>query len=290
MSRHAHPLTAEDLIDRALAEDVGPGDWTTQWTVPPHTRARGRIVAKAEGVIAGVDIAVAVFHRLDPSLSISVEKPDGEAVRPGDIVIRIEGTAHGILTGERTALNFLQRLSGVATLTRQFVDAVAGTGARILDTRKTTPGWRELEKAAVRAGGGSNHRFGLHDMVLIKENHATAAGGLAAAIARVRERNEARLEVEVEAHSLDDVAIALDGGVDRILLDNMDVQTLTTAVRQVREHAQRTGVAAPRLEASGNMTLQRVAEVARTGVDDISIGALTHSAPALDLSLLLDIG
>jgi nicotinate-nucleotide pyrophosphorylase (carboxylating) len=269
------------LIDLALEEDRGPGDWTTRWTVPARTRARALIMAKEDGILAGIGIAATVFQRLDPRVKCDIRAADGTRVAPGDVVCTIAGPARGILTGERVALNFAQRLSGVATLTRRFVEAVAGTTCRILDTRKTTPGWRSLEKAAVLAGGGYNHRAGLYDMVLIKDNHKAVAGGLASAIARVRDQNTRRLPVCVEVHSLAELDAAFAMGVDRILLDNLSTPELAEAALRARRQHPR-----PQLEASGNMTLDRVAEVAATGVDYISVGALTHSAPALDLSLL----
>lgn len=268
------------LIDLALAEDCGAGDWTSRWTVHARTRAVAEIVSKSEGVVAGLAPAMAVFLRLDPRVEPDTLVADGDHITPGDLIARLKGPARTLLTGERVALNFLQRLSGVATLTRHFVDAIEGTGARILDTRKTTPGWRGLEKAAVRAGGGENHRRGLYDVVLIKDNHTAIVGGIAEAILRVREQNNRRLAVIVEVHDLADVEVALDAGADRLLFDNFDVDVLREAVRRVRRRRVR-----PELEASGNMTLARVREVAETGVDFISVGALTHSAPALDLSL-----
>jgi nicotinate-nucleotide pyrophosphorylase (carboxylating) len=270
------------LVGLALDEDRGAGDWTTRWTVPARTRVRADIVAKADGVIAGVALAAAVFLRLDPRVDFDVLVGDGQSVSVGERVVRISGPGRAVLTGERVALNFLQRLSGVATLTRRFVDAVNGTRTRILDTRKTTPGWRALEKAAVRAGGGDNHRAGLYDMVLIKENHAAIAGGLEQAIARVRDQNARGLPVAVEVHSVEDLDIALAAGVERIMLDNMDTRTIADMTRRAKRLRQ-----PPLIEASGNMTLDRVREVAAAGVDFISIGALTHSAPALDLSLLI---
>lgn len=276
------------LVEAALAEDVGDGDRTTLWTVPAGAKTAARIVAKARGVIAGLELAAAVFVRLDPNAELEALRRDGDAVEPGDVVLRIRGEARAILTGERTALNFLQRLSGVATLTRRYVDAVAGTGARILDTRKTTPGWRRLEKAAVRAGGGDNHRAGLYDMVLIKENHIAAAGGITAAVQRVRERNSEGLAVEVEVTSPPELEEAVRAGVDRVLLDNMGLDELRAAVALAERTAAAAGRPRPELEASGNMTLERVRAVAETGVDFISVGALTHSATALDLSLLID--
>lgn len=274
--------TALHLIDLALAEDRGAGDWTTRWTVPARAEAEARIVAKASGVVAGTAIAEAVFLRLEPAASVHTVAADGSAVVAGDVVCDIRGPARAILTGERVALNFLQRLSGIATLTRRFVDAVGGTGVRILDTRKTTPGWRTLEKAAVRAGGGVNHRAGLYDMVLLKENHIAVAGGIAEAVRRVREHNRARLPIEVEVRDLDELAQAIDAGVERVLLDNMSLEIM----RQAADRA-RLAAVPPRLEASGNMTLDRVRAVAETGIDDISVGALTHSAVALDLSLVV---
>lgn len=272
------------LIDLALEEDRGPGDWTTRWTVSARARVDARIVAKAEGVIAGVALAAAVFLRLDPRIDFQVDKGDGARVKPGDVAVRVSGPGRAVLTGERVALNFLQRLSGVATLTSRYVQALDGTGTRILDTRKTTPGWRALEKAAVRAGGGENHRAGLYDMVLIKENHAAIAGGLAEAIARVRDQNTRNLPITVEVHTPADLDAALEAGVDRLLLDNLDTDTMASMVGRVHRARNR-----PMVEASGNMSLERVREVAATGVDFISVGALTHSAPALDLSLLIDL-
>ncbi len=278
------PATVEDevlaLIDVAIAEDRGAGDWTSRWTIPARTRVRAHIVAKSTGVVAGLTPAMAVFLRLDPRVEADLQVHDGALVEAGSIVCTLRGPGRAILTGERVALNFLQRLSGIATFTRQFVDAVAGTRARILDTRKTTPGWRMLEKAAVRAGGAENHRAGLYDAVLIKENHIAIAGGIAQAAARVHEANTRRLPVIVEVRTLEELEEALAAGVQRVLLDNMDIDIIRQAVRRVRREKP-----APAIEASGNMTLDRVRTVARAGVDFISVGALTHSAPALDLSL-----
>jgi nicotinate-nucleotide pyrophosphorylase (carboxylating) len=272
------------LIRLALEEDVGEGDWTTLWTVPAERRARARIVGKAPGVVAGMEVAREVFRTVDPGLGFDARVADGGRVRPGEPVVVLEGAARAILTGERVALNFLQRLSGVATLTRAYVDAVAGAGARILDTRKTTPGLRALEKAAVRAGGGENHRFGLHDMVLIKENHVAAAGGIRAAVEAVRARNERGLTVEVEVTNLAELEEAIRAGVGRVLLDNMDAGAMREAVSRVRAAG-----AAIEIEASGGIDLSTVRAAAETGVDFVSVGALTHSAPALDLSLLIDL-
>ena len=260
----------DDLIDRALAEDVGDGDLTTQLLVPPDRRASARIIQKQEGVIAGLDVATAVFARFD----VRCEPGDGE------VVARLEGPAAGILTAERTALNFLGRLSGIATLTARYVKAVEGTGAQILDTRKTTPGLRELEKAAVAAGGGTNHRIGLYDAIMIKENHAAAAGGLAAATRKALAEAPEGVEVCVECESVADVDVALTCGAARLLLDNMSPGELRECVERASGRA--------KLEASGGITLDNVREVAETGVDFISVGALTHSATVLDLSLLMD--
>lgn len=273
---------AVSLIDAALDEDVGPGDFTTLWTVPEDRRAEARIVAKASGVVAGAEVAAEVFRRVDPALEITTDAADGTAVEPGDLVMTVRGAARSILTGERTALNFMQRLSGVATVTRRYVRAVEGTGARVIDTRKTTPGMRRLEKAAVRAGGGANHRVGLHDMVMIKDNHIAAAGGITAAVEAVRARNDRGLRVEVETTGLEEVREALAAGADRIMFDNMDVPLMREAVEIVRAADPR-----PETEASGGITLETIRGYAETGVDFISIGALTHSAPALDLSLQL---
>ena len=289
MSADAHPALGEDealdtLVRLALAEDVGPGDWTTLWTVEPGRRARAVVVAKQELTVAGTGAALAVFRAVDPELTAEVGVPDGRRATTGDVVLRLAGAARSVLTAERSALNFLGRLSGVATLTRRFVEAVRGTGARIVDTRKTTPGWRALEKAAVRAGGGTNHRMGLHDMVLVKENHIEAAGGLEAAVERVRAENALGLPVEVEVRTLDELGRALALSVDRVLLDNMDVPTMAEAVRRAAE----LGAGRPLLEASGNVSLDTVRGVAETGVDLVSVGALTHSAPTADLSLRVE--
>jgi len=283
-SAYGAALETGALIRAALAEDVGPGDFTTLWTVPAGRPGSARIIAKTHGTLYGLEVARATFRAVDPALEVHAEAADGERVSPGQTVLRMTGAARSILTGERVALNFLQRLSGVATLTRAFVDAVQGTGATILDTRKTTPGMRALEKAAVRAGGGANHRFGLHDMVLIKENHIAAAGGITGAVEAVRRENARGLRIEVEATNLLEVEESIAAGVDRILFDNMPLPMLAEGVRRAREAA-----GAPiETEASGGIGLANVAAVAGTGVQFISVGALTHSAPALDLSLLID--
>lgn len=280
-----------ELIERALAEDVGSGDWTTLWTVPEGVEGDAVIVAKESLVIAGAELLVRVFAAVDPEVRVELLATDGTSLAPEEAVARIRGPARALLTAERTALNVLGRLTGIATLTNRFVNVVSGTGARIVDTRKTTPGWRRLEKAAVRAGGGSNHRMGLYDMILIKDNHIAAAGGIGPALARVRKENRAGLPVEIEVSTLDQLEEALAGKPDRILLDNMSLDALREAVRHVGKWRSSSGGGgtgerrAPELEASGNMTLDRVRAVAETGVDFISVGALTHSAPSADLSM-----
>jgi len=263
-------------IRRALDEDIGEGDATTNSIVPPEATLRGKIVAKQSGVVAGLEIAAAVFDQLDRDVMFRALVKDGSTVLNRTTLAELDGSARALLTGERTALNFLGRMSGIATLTKQFVDAVEGTRAQILDTRKTVPGLRTIDKRAVRLGGGMNHRTGLFDMVLIKDNHIDFAGSITAAVKRVRAA-ENGLEIEVETRTLDDVLEALDLEVTRILLDNMTVETMREAVAIVRGRA--------KLEASGNITLENVAEVARTGVDYISVGALTHSPKVFDVSL-----
>jgi len=273
--------TLEQLVDLALDEDVGPGDRTTEWTVDPGAFGRAVIVAKEPLVVAGTQAASLVFQRVEPRLQQTLKAQDGDGLQAGDRLLEVLGPLRGILTGERVALNFLGHLAGVATLTRKYVDAVQGTGARILDTRKTTPGWRFLEKEAVRAGGGENHRLGLHDMVLVKDNHLIAAGGVKAAVGRIRKENRAGLAVEVEVNTLEELEELLPLGVDRVLLDNMELETMEKAVGRVRA----LGEARPLVEASGNMSLASVRAVAETGVDFISVGALTHSATRADFSL-----
>jgi nicotinate-nucleotide pyrophosphorylase (carboxylating) len=268
----------QELVARALAEDVGDGDVTTEATVPETARARALITQKAPGVVFGLDVAEETFRALDSDVNVRRLVREG-LWRDGGPVIAIEGPARAILTAERTALNFLQRLSGVATMTAQCARAVEGTGSRILDTRKTTPGLRALEKAAVAAGGGTNHRAGLYDAVLIKENHSTLAGGVGEAVKKAREQRP-DLPLEVECRTPEELDQALGAGAPWILLDNMNVEQLRAAVRQVDGRA--------RLEASGGVTLETLRAIAGTGVQFVSVGALTHSAPALDLSLLLE--
>ncbi|MCC7353319.1 MAG: carboxylating nicotinate-nucleotide diphosphorylase [Anaerolineae bacterium] len=263
-------------IQRALAEDVGTGDATTNSIVPPEATMSGHIIAKEAGVVAGLDVAQAVFLLLDQRVHFLLRVAEGERVAGRQELAQISGPARALLTGERTALNYLGRMSGIATLTRRFVEAVAGTGAVILDTRKTAPGLRLVDKLAVRRGGGQNHRIGLYDMILIKDNHIDFAGSLAEAVRRARAAHSG-LEIEVEARTLADVQVALELGVPRILLDNMTPDAMRQAV------ALNAGRA--RLEASGNVTLANVREIAETGVDYISTGTLTHSAKVLDVSL-----
>jgi nicotinate-nucleotide pyrophosphorylase (carboxylating) len=269
------------LIQLALEEDVGEGDWTTEWTVSGGRRCRAEIIAKAPLVLAGADCVRDVFRTVDPDVEVDMIVRDGARVHAGSVLAQLRGRTRSVLVGERTALNFLGRLSGVATLTRSFVDAVAGTGARIIDTRKTTPGWRLLEKAAVRSGGGMNHRLGLHDMILVKDNHADACGGVVQAAQAAMARNDRGLAVEVEVRTLEELEEILPLGVDRILLDNMTLETLREAVARVKA----LGDPRPETEASGNVSLATVRAVAQTGVDLISVGALTHSAPCADVSL-----
>jgi nicotinate-nucleotide pyrophosphorylase (carboxylating) len=267
-----------DVVSRALREDVGDGDLTTESTVPPEARARALITQKAPGVIFGLAVAEETFRALDPAVTIERLGPEGEW-REGGPVLELVGAAQALVTAERTALNFLGRLSGVATMTNRYVRAVEGTGARILDTRKTTPGLRLLEKAAVAAGGGTNHRGGLHDAILIKENHAAIAGGVGRAVELARTQSPG-MPIEVECRSLAEVDEALAAGAPRILLDNMSPDELRAAVARVAGRAS--------LEASGGVTLETVRDIAATGVNFVSVGALTHSAPVLDLTLILE--
>ena len=275
MNNHAH-----DPIGVALAEDIGSGDITSEGFIPASMQALGRIVARERAVVAGAETAAEVFRRVDPRLHVDVLQRDGAALMGSETILEVRGAARSILTAERVALNFLQHLSGIATLTRQFVEG-AGNKAQILDTRKTTPGLRALEKAAVVAGGGANHRFGLYDMVLVKDNHLMAAPGfssLSAAIQRIRqERPDVR--IEVEADRLEQVRAFLEiNGVDVILLDNMPPAEMREAVAV----GKKKGV---KFEASGGVTLKNIRQIASSGVDYVSVGALTHSAPAVDLSL-----
>ena len=269
--------TLERIVQAALAEDLGTGDVTTDATVAADAQGAAAILVKERGVVCGLDAVELTFRALDSDLEFEAFARDGDAVEAPAVVARVAGSQRAILTGERVALNFLGRLSGIATLTRRYVEAVAGTRAAVLDTRKTTPGLRALEKHAVAAGGARNHRFGLDDAVLIKDNHLRAAGSIASAVESVRKATD--LPVEVECETLDQIGEALDAGVEAILLDNMTPAELRRAVELVDGRA--------RLEASGGVTLETIRAVAETGVDEISVGALTHSAPSLDVSLEL---
>ncbi len=271
------PLQYDAILQTSLSEDIGAGDVTTQFTVPADAQSRGILLAKANGVIAGLPVACRTFTLLDPSVNVACLVGEGTQVAPGTILATLEGSAHSLLSAERVALNLLQRMSGVATMTRRFVDAVAGTTARIVDTRKTTPGLRILEKYAVRVGGGYNHRFGLSDAILIKDNHLAAGGGVRATVERARALAPHTMRIEVECKTLAQVEEAIVAKADVILLDNMSLAMLTEAVERVNKRAL--------TEASGGVNLQTVTEIAHTGVDIISVGALTHSAPALDISL-----
>ena len=268
------------LIGRAIAEDVGRGDVTTESTVAPELSWSACIVARAAGVVAGLPIAARTFVLVEPRVDFVALVVDGTAVAAGTVLAKLSGPARGLLTGERVALNFLSRLSGIATLTRKYVDAVGSSPARIVDTRKTTPGLRALERYAVRAGGGVNHRFDLASAVLIKDNHLAAVGSIEAAVRGARSHAPSGTLVEVECDSLEQVRQALDAGADSVLLDNMDVASIRAPVDLARGKAV--------VEASGGMTLERVRDVAAAGVDIISVGALTHSAPALDVALDFD--
>lgn len=269
----------ENIIRAALDEDLGAGDVTSDAILPSELECTGQLVAKEVGVIAGLEIASMTFFAVDENILFEELVRDGDKVTAGTIIANIEGNGRAILGAERVALNFLQRMSGIATLTNQYVQAVGDYKAMILDTRKTVPGLRILDKLAVRLGSGRNHRFGLYDMVLIKENHITAAGGITAAVARVRTYDRQRRPIEVEVTNLNELQEALSLNVDRIMLDNMDLEQMHEAVALANGKTP--------LEASGNVNLQTVAAIAATGVDYISVGSLTHSVKALDISLLL---
>ncbi len=271
-------IEIDRIIQNALQEDIGSGDITTAATIDPGTVMRAELVAKEDFVLAGIDVARRVFYRLDSQVAFESLSCDGRLVRRGEVFAWIKGEAITLLQGERVALNLLQRMCGIASLTAQFVKAVEGTGAVIVDTRKTTPGLRILEKYAVRMGGGRNHRTSLYDGVLIKENHIAAAGGIATAVERARAKVPHVLKIEIETQNLKEVGEALAAGADIILLDNMDLATLRQAVEKVDGRAL--------TEASGGVNLETVREIAETGVDFISVGALTHSFRAMDISML----
>lgn len=264
------------LIDLALIEDIADGDITTDNLIPASEQRKAKMVAKADGVIAGLQIAEKVFRKLDPHLLWKEKIADGEKAKKGDVIVEFEGTYRALLTGERTALNFLQRMSGIATMSNRYAEEVRDYKTTILDTRKTLPGFRLLDKYAVKAGGASNHRIGLYDMVMIKDNHIEVAGGIAQAVNEIRPRIAEGIKIEVETTNLQQVQEALNAGADIIMLDNMDNASIKQAVDLIAGRA--------KTEASGNMTIERLRQVAATGVDFISIGALTHSVAALDIS------
>jgi nicotinate-nucleotide pyrophosphorylase (carboxylating) len=277
------PWTLDDqalaLVRAAIAEDVGTGDVTTESIVPEGHVSRGEIIAKSDGVIAGLDIAAAVFREVDPGVTLTPKAHDGDHVSAGTVLAVVEGPTRGILTGERTALNFLQHLSGIATAAASYAEALRGTRTRPLDTRKTIPGMRSLEKYAVRVGGGENHRSGLFDMVLIKDNHIEVAGGVAEAVGAARARYPG-LKLEVEAKTLDQVAEAVAAGADRVMLDNMSPAQMREAIAVARAAAR-----PPEIEISGGVTAESLKELSSLGADFISVGALTHSSRAMDISL-----
>jgi nicotinate-nucleotide pyrophosphorylase (carboxylating) len=273
-------LQVETLIRHALAEDIGSGDVTTRAVIPVEAKGGARIIAKEPFIVAGCDVARRVFSLVDGCLEVAIGVPDGCPARTGHLLMEVSGSLATMLTAERTAVNFLQRLSGIATLTHAFVKRIAGTSSRIVDTRKTTPGWRVLEKAAVRAGGGFNHRFGLYDGVLIKDNHIAAVGGVRQAVSAVRRKVPHTLKIEVEVETLEQLEEAIAAGADGVLLDNMEPSMMAEAVRRAGKRVL--------LEASGGVTLENVREIAATGVDLISVGALTHSARAVDISMEIE--
>lgn len=270
----------EDLLDLAFAEDIGDGDHTTLSTIPAHVRGKARLLVKEEGVLAGVEIALKVLKRVDPTIKVEMFINDGEKVKPGDVAFVAEGPQQSLLTAERTMLNIMQRMSGIATMTARYQKELEGTGAKVLDTRKTTPGMRVLEKEAVKIGGGANHRMGLFDMILIKDNHIDFAGGIEKALDAAHDycrRNGKNLKVEIEARSLDDIRRILEhGGADRIMFDNFTPELTREAVKLVGGKAE--------TESSGGITLETLRSYGETGVDFVSVGALTHSVKGLDLS------
>jgi len=272
------------IIRSALEEDIGSGDYTTLWSVPEDHRSKAQVISRAGGVIAGMPVLSYLVEQFNPAPVLESAVPDGQHVSAGQVVAELSGKTRAILMLERTMLNFLQRLSGVATLTRRFVDQIEGTGVKILDTRKTTPALRELDKYAVAVGGGMNHRYGLYDYVLLKENHIAASGSITRAVEAVRAANDRGLPVEVEVRTLDEVTEALESGVSRIMLDNMTIEQMKMAVEMIRGFK---GGPIPEIEASGDVNLRTIAEIAGTGVDFISVGALTHSAGILNLTMLI---
>lgn len=272
--------TIKPVVEFALMEDVGTGDITTNLLIPNDLMAKATMVAKADGVIAGLEVAKYVFTTLNNNIQWTTFVNDGDKVKKGDLILEISGSYRALLTGERLALNFLQRMSGIATMTANFATALKGTRTSLLDTRKTVPGLRLLDKYAVKMGGGTNHRIGLYDMVLIKDNHIKVAGGITNAVTRIKNQVAKGIKIEVETTTIEEVKEALSAGVDIIMLDNMSNETMAQCVKMINKKA--------KVEASGNMTLERMKEVAATGVDYISIGALTHSVSALDISMNIE--
>lgn len=268
------------VIDYALDEDIGSGDITTNALIPHDLQTKATMVAKSSGIIAGLEVAEYVFRTLSPDIIWKSFVNDGDKVIKGAIIVEIAGSYRALLTGERLALNFMQRMSGIATMTNNYVSELAGYKTQILDTRKTVPGLRLLDKYAVLMGGGTNHRIGLYDMVLIKDNHIKVAGGITEAVARIKKSTPERIQIEVETTTIEEVKEALAAGVDIIMLDNMTIQTMEESVKLIN--------GSTKIEASGNMTLERLREVAATGVDFISIGALTHSVAAFDISMNIE--
>jgi nicotinate-nucleotide pyrophosphorylase (carboxylating) len=268
------------IIDYALREDIGSGDITTNSIIPIDLQSTATMTAKSTGIIAGITVAEYIFKLLDPNITLKAFVQDGQSVNKGELILEITGSYRTLLTGERLALNFMQRMSGIATMTHNCVKELIGTKAQILDTRKTAPGLRLLDKYAVRMGGGTNHRIGLYDMVLLKDNHIKIAGGITNAIAQVKKHNIKSLKIEVETTTIDQVQEALTQGADIIMLDNMSTQMMTQCVKLIGDQA--------KIEASGNMTIERLKEVAKTGIDFISIGALTHSVIAFDISMNIE--
>lgn len=269
----------DDLLELAFAEDIGDGDHTTLSTIPAEEKGRQHLLIKEEGIFAGIDIARKVFRKLDPELEMTVFINDGERVKPGDIAFEVKGSVRSLLIAERTMLNILQRMSGIATMTNRYQERLAGLNTKVLDTRKTTPGMRLLEKEAVKIGGGENHRIGLFDMILIKDNHVDFAGGIKQAVQRARDyckKNGKNLKIEVETRNLKEIEEALEAGADRIMLDNFTPELTAEAVKLIDHRAE--------TESSGGITLDNLREYGETGVDYISVGALTHSVKGLDMS------
>ncbi len=275
-----------ELILRALQEDIGRGDLTTRFIIPRNQKGKAIIFSKSEGILAGLPVTILTFKLLDSKVKFRSFKKDGGKIKKEDKILQIYGKTQAILSAERTVLNFLQKLSGIATLTAQFVRRVKSTPAKICDTRKTTPLWRSLEKYAVKLGGGTNHRFGLDDMILIKDNHIQAAGSITEAVKLASQKNKRNVPIEVETQNLREVKEALKAGVDFIMLDNFSLKNLKLAVKIIRD-LERKNKKKIKIEASGNVNLENVKKIARTGVDLISVGKITHSAPALDFSLKL---